>query len=441
MSGLRLRGMCYGSVIAGIVTAGVALGQTPDMPRESGRRSSREYLEQVRRLTEIAGQKVEADVRDALREAERLMPTDPGRAAEALKNALAQVTDDVALTPERREGLVRQLKSRLRQAEAAAARGLDRTPRPPARNLRGDEDRRADDTETIRRSLETIRRLRLEGKFDDARTRADELARRYPENATVQAALRTTGTSGSVASARSQREEADRRLTGVSQELDRAATTPLGEIEFPRDWRERVKKRSAPSALTDKEKAILQALDSTIQVRFKVERLEDALKYISELIGQPIVVDKAALQEAQVTYDTQTSLETPASGLAARTVLRKLLSEFGLAYIIKDQTIEVTTTVKAQKTMVTRTYVIGDLINSSGGFGGFLGLRIYGPAYTQAQMAQQIKELIETIKTLGDPQSWEGPDGGSVVFHAPTMSLIVRQTAEVHAMLGGGMAR
>ena len=30
---------------------------------------------------------------------------------------------------------------------------------------------------------------------------------------------------------------------------------------------------------------------------------------------------------------------------------------------------------------------------------------------------------------------------GSVVFHAPTMSLIVRQTAEVHGMLGGGMAR
>jgi hypothetical protein len=430
-----------GSFLAGLLSAGVGLGQTPDLPRDSGQRSSREYLEQVRRLTEIAAQKVEADVRDVLREADRLMPTDPGRAAEMLKKALAEVTDDIALTPERRDSLARQLTARLRQAERAAARMPDRTPRPVVRNPRADEERRADDTESIRRSLETIRKLRLEGKYHEARMRADELARRYPDNAAVEAALRTTGTSGSVATARSHREELDRRLTGVSQDLERAATNPRGDIDFPSDWRERVKNRSTPSSLTKKEKEILTALNSKIEVRFKAEPLQDALKYIEKQIGQAIVVDKVALQEAQVTYETQTSVETPAGGLAARTVLRKILSEFGLSYIIKDQTIEVTTTLKAQKTMVTRTYFIGDLLNPSGAFGGFLGLRIYGPAYTQAQMAQQIKELIETIKTLGDPQSWEGPDGGSVVFHAPTMSLIVRQTAEVHGMLGGGMAR
>jgi hypothetical protein len=308
------------------------------------------------------------------------------------------------------------------------------------RKPRYDDDRRADDQDTIRQTLDSIRKLRVEGKFDEARRAADDLGRRVPDNAAVRAAIETTGAAGMAASARSQRIDADRRLTSTHQAVDRSATPPLGEIEFPKDWRDRVKKRTTPSSLTAKEKEILQALASPINVKFKGERLEDAIKYISERMGQPIVVDKAALQEAQVTYETQISLESPASGLAARTVLRKMLSEFGLAYIIKDQAIEITTTLRAQKAMVTRTYFIGDLLNSGGGFGGFLGLRFYGLALTQAQMAQQIKDLIEVIKTLGDPQSWDGPDGGSVVFHAPTMSLIIRQTAEVHGMLGGGMA-
>ena len=39
-----------------------------------------------------------------------------------------------------------------------------------------------------------------------------------------------------------------------------------------------------------------------------------------------------------------------------------------------------------------------------------------------------------------DPMSWQGKGGnGTIGFNIPTMSLIVRQSAEVHLMIRGGM--
>ena len=36
-------------------------------------------------------------------------------------------------------------------------------------------------------------------------------------------------------------------------------------------------------------------------------------------------------------------------------------------------------------------------------------------------------------------QSWQGNNGsGAVFFHLPSMSLVIKQSAEVHALLGSG---
>src|SRR5262249_34512510 len=164
--------------------------------------------------------------------------------------------------------------------------------------------------------------------------------------------------------ARTQRSERDRRLVGASRDLERTGTPPAGDLDFPKDWQERVKNRTTLVPLTEKEKAILKALKPPVTARFKGEPFEDAIKYLSEQLKQPILLDRVALEEAQVNYETPISLETPATGLAARTVLRRILSDFGLQYVIKDQSIEVTSALKAKSLMVVRSYFIGDLVNN-----------------------------------------------------------------------------
>src|SRR5262249_2472187 len=71
-------------------------------------------FDRVKRPNEIAAQKLEADVRDALTDAQRLAASDPARAADRLRKTLAALEIDRALTPARRDLLTRQVSDRLR---------------------------------------------------------------------------------------------------------------------------------------------------------------------------------------------------------------------------------------------------------------------------------------------------------------------------------------
>jgi hypothetical protein len=80
----------------------------------------------------------------------------------------------------------------------------------------------------------------------------------------------------------------------------------------------------------------------------------------------------------------------------------------------------------------TRTYYIGDLA-------GVVDVRI-PPALNQLLMIQTVNQIIDLIINSVDRQSWKvnNPDApGTIVFNPITMSLVVKQTAEVHYMLAG----
>lgn len=434
MFGISLRSWCRqivtaGPVMAGLLLSGVALAQEPD---------GKEYLEQVRRLNEVAAQKLETDVQSALRAADRLRLKEPAKAADELKRALTQVEGDTALSQTRRDGLKRLLQARLRVVEGAAPQRENDRAAPAPVPASGQVNRPAalSEPETIRRTLETIRGLQKEGRQDEARRLADDLARRFPSNPAVQATLQTASSGSQLANSRLQRFDMDRRLAATSNDVSRAAQPAAGDVEFPRDWQERLKNRTGSVIpLTDKEKAILKSLNATVAVRFKNTAFEEAIKYLSDQIGQPILIDRTALQEASVNYQTPVTMEIPR--VAARTVLRKLLSEFGLSYIIRDQTIEVTTTLKAKETMVTRTYYLGDLVGI-GQFGGLFELQRGGVLYTQQMLAKQVQQIIELIQTSVDPSSWKENGGnGTIAFNGPTMTLVIKQSAEVHGMIAG----
>src|SRR5437773_10593241 len=82
-----------GSLGASLLLTGSVCAQSPPVDRG-------EYLEQVRRMTEVAAQKRETEVRAALREAQRIGQADPGQAAEHLKKVLVDLTDDTVLSPD-----------------------------------------------------------------------------------------------------------------------------------------------------------------------------------------------------------------------------------------------------------------------------------------------------------------------------------------------------
>jgi hypothetical protein len=436
-----MNGSCHRRVLCGFLASGCTLAASflaAAAPAQAPSSERIDYLEQVRRMTEIAAQKVENDVRAALREAQKLAQTDPAKAIENLKQMLANLDDETLVPQERRERLARLLKERIRILETPAKGPAVKPEVQPVRpRQRENESNRAAEFAKIRAELDAIRALQKDGQIEEARRQAEGLARRYPDNPALAAAGQTATAATQLANNRSQRSDAERRIAAVTRDVSRSAAPPVGELEYPEDWIKRTKNRSGmDTSFTAQEKAIVRALNAPISVDFKGSRIDEVVEYLASATKQPIMLDRAALNEAQVSYDTPVTVKL--DGVALRTVLRRVLSDLGLAYVIKDQTLQITSAVRAKEMMIVRTYYLGDLLGS-GGIGNSFGFPLVNPNNT-ALVAQQASQIMESIESTVEPASWQKNGGsGTITFSAPLMALIIRQSAEVHAILAGGM--
>jgi hypothetical protein len=79
-----------------------------------------DMLDLVRRREKVEMQRVEAEIRQSLKEAQALIQSAPAKAVEKLKDAFTQVEKDTILSKERHEELKRVLSERIRAAESAA---------------------------------------------------------------------------------------------------------------------------------------------------------------------------------------------------------------------------------------------------------------------------------------------------------------------------------
>src|SRR5262249_10744736 len=144
------------------------------------------------------------------------------------------------------------------------------------------------------------------------------------------------------------------------------------------------------------------------------------------------------------------------------TLLRKILSDLGMTYVIKEETIQATSAQRAREMMTVRRYYVGDLLAGMGALGtltgpqaalanagilpggiqNFGGLPLATPANAQnlaMQKMESVKQLIDLIQSSVDAQTWQANGGsGTITFHAPSMSLVIKQSAEVHALLASG---
>ena len=382
---------------------------------------------------QVAAQKVERDVADAVAESRRLAGSSPTRAVEALKRVLPLVEADTALTAQRRTALANQLKARIRLYSNDSERAPDLRTGPAS--SRQTEEARAAEDRVIQRTLQIVGQLRKQGKSVEAARIAADLARRFPRNPAAIAARTLTTTSDTIAVGRDYRNEASYRFNGAMVSVDRSKLPPIGDVEFPKDWNTRIKKRKGLNTplLTPKEQAILKALGKVIpSVNYENAKFEDVIQDLSDKMGQPIIIDRSALNDAQVSSDTPITRKI--RGVTARTLLRSILGEFGLSYVVKGEVIQVLSAEKAREMMVVRTYYLGDLL--AGGTFAQAGIR-FNPGLDQIQAMQNVINIIGIIQSSIEPQSWQANGGqGTITFAGGQMGLVIRQSAEVHGMLG-----
>jgi hypothetical protein len=320
------------------------------------------------------------------------------------------------------------LEDRIRVTEALAHQNDADAADQAVKQARADSRRNAQEQRT-REQTETqaqvreINSLLKSGRTGEASLKAGELVRLFRGNSpAVGASSRVTATRDQVASNRDLKTETDRRRLGAMRDVEKSALPPTGDYELPKDWKEKTKRRTGGPAMTAKEKAILQALDTPINVTFKDSHLQDVISYLATWSGQPILLDKQALDEAGVAYDSVVTLD--AKGMSMRTVLRKLLGDLGLTYVIREEVIQVTTPIKAENMLVTKVYYIGDLIASG------------------ALPARSVRRMVEIIQETVEPRSWQSNGGkASIVYDPGTMSLVIKQSAEFQSVIANGLQR
>jgi len=357
-------------------------------------------LPDVKARLAVEAQRIEREFTEGRSMAYKLVRSDSPRlvaAVDKLEALLALVQGDNALAPKRREVLIVTLKydlSKVREiaGERRRASGIDSL---PSRITRDD-----------------IRRSSNERRVADAR----------PPVRDADSIIESRGRS--VADGRLDRSRANDGRLGVLRSVDKSARADGRDISFPKNWVELSKRRSTAQKISAKEEAILKALNATIPADFDNHEFADVLDYLRKATGVSITVDQRAMEEMGVTYKTPITLKLKST---LRTLLKRMLGDLNMAYVVKDETILITSRERAKAMTTTRTYYLGDLAAS-------VNFR-FGPVLSKIVMMQNVNQLINTITQTVDPQSWKvnNPDAvGVIAFNPLTMSLTVVQTAEIH---------
>ena len=346
----------------------------------------------------IEAEKLEGIVREAINRADQVGKTQPKRAVEIVDEATAQLSADrEALTKERREILLRKLEI-VRRGFSDRADNPVITPGPtrigPTRSEI--EAKRAAD-EAARQKAESDSRFKS-GK--DQRAMLDDL----------------------------KRQRGDAFLQSYNSIL-KSTIPEYRDISFPRDWEEKSKRRSQAIRLTELEKKIVKALGTPMTIEFEGKTFKEVLDFLKEKTGVPIIVDQRALDDLNITYNTPISINL--RNVTTRTVLKRLLADLNLTYVMKDEAIQITTPARAKEMLTVRVYSVADLMPAA-------DLRM--PAFlSQIQAYQTLQMLVVLITQTVEPDSWEvnGKGGaGTIQFDPIRFGLIVKQTAEMHYLLG-----
>lgn len=363
-------------------------------------------LDRILERDKIAVQKLQGEVNLASAQSRILEKSSAGRAADLLRETIDKVRNATELPADERARLLQRLQVRLREVTATAQ----------AQTLAADEAARRAEAKAIR----------------DARAATTDGARPAAPN---QGAASIAGSvieqrNAALTSIGKNKLERNTRNQDVLAGVQRGAVGQTETLEFSKDWA-RISERGK-TKLSSKEVALLKALNSTLSVNFSKAKLSEVIELMQDKAGLTILVDEPSLKDANVDLYEE-SVTFKVNKVAVRTILRKLLADRGLAYVIKEGMLQVVTQQKAREMMVVRSYPVGDLVASDNPL-------FWGPIFSRAIMLQNAQRIIDMIQSSVEPAQWNTQGGpGTITFHEPSMSLVIRASAEMHYQLGGGV--
>jgi hypothetical protein len=195
----------------------------------------------------------------------------------------------------------------------------------------------------------------------------------------------------------------------------------VSRLPLAREYRSRLLSDAATSEAARKIDAALAGRVDDWQ--FNETPLRDAMAQVKGTLRIPLVLDTRALEDAGIDIETPITFDT--QGISARAALRRILADYDLTWMIRDEALVITTRERASDKLSMRLYAVP-----------------WGYAETVPVDFQSLIDLIQNA--IGGPAAWaDGGGPGSIRpwDGATDPVLVVAQTEEVHdeieAMLRG----
>jgi hypothetical protein len=174
-----------------------------------------------------------------------------------------------------------------------------------------------------------------------------------------------------------------------------------------------------PIADSAERRRILAALDQAAEIHALEKRLDGIIANLAAQHGVPMAIDARHLEEAGVPADTPITKDL--SGVSLRSLLRHVLNDLELTYVIRDEAILITTPEESESILTTLVYPVHDLVAWPG--------------------AVDFDSLVELIAITVAPHSWDEVGGPGNISAFGDDCLVVGQTLEVHESLQELLAR
>ncbi len=330
-------------------------------------------LEQVNSQQEVLRQRMIREVTSERSEAEKLAQSDP-RGALAKLNATRERVSAAELDAAGKKQLIAILDRSISELTAyVEANKSSIESKERNESIKSDIAR---DREMIYVSqqkladlVEEFNRLMDEQRFAEAEVIAKKAREIQPDSPITETMTWKSTFARNMAQADSIKSRKENNYMAAMNNVEESAI-PFNDnepwvIHDVRGWSQLTKSRKKllqeRTNLTPAEREIQQALNKTVELRFKDKPLVEVLDTLSKMAGVNIHADQAALHTEAVTADTPVSIELN-QPISLKSALNLILGPHRLSYVIQDDVLKVTSEQTRDSNVYAKVYYVADLV-------------------------------------------------------------------------------
>ncbi|MDW8223072.1 MAG: hypothetical protein RMJ82_09005 [Gemmatales bacterium] len=325
-------------------------------------------LDKVQQQREVELQRLRRIKLDAERQANRFAQNhELDKAIEVLRQAAHELSQS-ELQNEAVQAMLRQLEQRLRTFEASREQlayerlrqDTLRGASPRQREILADINRK----EQVAQLMQQYAQYLKEARYKEAEVVALKAKELDPDNPAAEAALFRARTLRALSDEERIKLQKERGFEMAMQAVNEASAAPESDLQYPKDWWERSKRRNKsieplrPESPEDRELSL--RLQQSVSIDFRDKPLTEVLDHLRSLYGVNIVADEPALQAAGISLNQPVTIRLDNRPL--RTCLNLILHNARLTWVIRDGVYIVTTEEGKRGKLVQKVYPVADLI-------------------------------------------------------------------------------